>query len=154
MSANVFRRWRRASAAVTLLLAFFFAAAAAASPFDQTFDLDGDPDFRDYRKVIRQYVLSQRLRLPTEACVVGLVVEGGGRLAWVLWPKGRRVILWEGEATDLAMAHRTIRIPADVVRDESEVNGSTYIVTRAWLDGLTATCNNRGAKVRITREKN
>jgi hypothetical protein len=43
----------RASAAVTLLLAFFFAAAAAESPFDQTFDLDGDPDFRDYRKVIR-----------------------------------------------------------------------------------------------------
>jgi hypothetical protein len=72
----------------------------------------------------------------------------------VLWPKGRRVILWEGEATDLAMARRTIRIPADVVKHESQVNGSTYVVTRAWLDGLTAACNNRGSKVRITREKN
>jgi hypothetical protein len=125
---------------------------AAQVEFSNTFDMATDPAFRDYRKVVTDYVRHRGGRRPGEVCVIGLVDESGWKQAWVIWPKGRQIILWEGNEPDLSMTRGRIRIPKDVVKDESEVRGSTYLVTQAWVDGLTAACDERGRKLRIPQQ--
>jgi hypothetical protein len=93
--------------------------------FENTFDLDREPAFRDYRELVNAYVIRRRAKLPTEACVIGLIGPDRLKHAWVVWSKGREIILLEGGDTDLRISRRRLRIPADVVNRETELKGST-----------------------------
>jgi hypothetical protein len=68
--------------------------------------------------------------------------------AWVIWRQGRRLILWEGHA-DLDSSRRTIDLDSNVRLSEDYLNGSTYLVTKAWVDRVTSTCDRFGTKVHV-----
>ena len=83
-------------------------------------------------------------------CIVGFESPDSSRRAWVLWFEARRMLLWDG-ATDpvsaraaLVHARRTIDLRTDVVKDQSALAGSGYLVTRAWVDELRSVCATRG----------
>jgi hypothetical protein len=142
------------TAAVLLVVFCVSGNVSAGEPeFENTFDLDREPAFRDYRGLVNAYVIRRRAKLPTEACVIGLIGPDRLKHAWVVWSKGREIILLEGGDTDLRMSRRRLRIPADVVDREAELKGSTYLVTRAWVNDLTRACDERGTKVRVQRQK-
>jgi hypothetical protein len=155
MSEPPFARSATFLTAVAVLSAAAFVAHARAddTEFRDSFDLSTEAAFADYRKAVTKYLGERRAKVPADVCVIGLRAEDGFKHAWVLWPQGRQIILWEGDGSDLRTSRRRLRIPADVVNTEKDLKGSTYLVTRAWVKDLTRACDERGTKVRVQRKK-
>ncbi len=115
-----------------------------------TFDLAGDTEFSNYRRVIADFAKHKRLVGRNDFCVVGYRA-GDTKMAWVIWRQGRQIILWDGGATTLASSRRTIDLRRDVVKSGQDVGGSTYLTPRAWVDELNLVCKQRGKNVRIEK---
>ena len=83
-------------------------------------------------------------------CIIGYESPDSSRRAWVLWSEAKRISLWEG-ATDptsareaLIQSRRNIDLRRDVVKDRAALEGSSYRVTRAWVNDLKADCAAKG----------
>ncbi|MDR2871227.1 MAG: hypothetical protein LBV45_01625 [Xanthomonadaceae bacterium] len=50
---------------------------------------------------------------------------------------------------DLIRASRPLDLSVSVVETEDEVNGSTYLVTRAWVDEILTNCERKGVRMEI-----
>ena len=72
--------------------------------------------------------------------------------AWVLCPQGDRIFEWGGGESKIA-SPQEINLKTDVVSSESEIKGSTYVVTQEWVSRLRDACNCFGRKVHITRQR-
>jgi hypothetical protein len=90
-------------------------------------------------------------------CVVGYRFANGSRLAYVHWARQQKLILWEGgvdpvtRANSLARSRRSLDLRSDVVADETAINGSTYLVTRTWVQRTIAACAKHGRVYRVMR---
>lgn len=117
----------------------------------KTFDIASDPDFKDYKQVVARFAGQRRPRAENNFCILG---SSGDKVksAWVLWREGAQIILWEGGG-DLSLSRRVIHLPSDVVPSESDLHGSTYLVTRSWVDDLTKSCERLGVQVHISKVK-
>ena len=130
---------------MTLLLAML--VFAAQEPGDTPFDFRADAAFGDAAVPLRELSKGKRGHF----CVVGYQGPAESRRAWVVWREGRRIILWEGSS--IAHSRRVLRLKKDVVRTEADLKGSTYLVTRAWVDRVTADCARRGVQYDIDSRK-
>jgi hypothetical protein len=130
---------------MTLLLAML--VFASQDPGDAPFDFRTDSAFGDATARLEELLKGKRGHF----CVVGYQGPGESRRAWVVWREGRRIILWEGSS--IAHSRRTLRLKKDVVRSEVELKGSTYLVTRAWVDRVTSDCARRGVAYDIDSRK-
>lgn len=119
-----------------------------------------DADFGDATAPLKE-MLRQRRISPARTqhfCIAGYQSAAHtGKRAWIVWKEGRQILLWNG-ATDpvsaktaIARSRRVIDLRKHVVANESAIKGSTYLVTRAWVDKLTSECESRGEKYEITR---
>ncbi len=113
------------------------------------FDVRSEPSFRSYETVLRQLVQSHPLAAPNDFCILGQIADDNTKYAWVLWRQGRQVILWDGDGRDLKDARRKINLRTDVVATEGDLHGSTYLVTKRWVDALAWSCARDGVRVRI-----
>lgn len=133
-------------AAAVLMTAASIATAHDAHAGPTPFAVSASPLFYRPRQVLERLAASQPARA-AELCVVGYRGPEGAEHAWVLWPERRALILWEpttGHLDNLALSRRWLHLDRDVVLNDSDVAGSTYLVTKAWADRVAADCRDRG----------
>lgn len=115
------------------------------------FAVSESPLFFRPRQVLERLAASQHARA-AELCVIGYRGPEGAQHAWVLWPERRTLILWEpttGHFDNLALSRRWLHLDRDVVSNDSDIAGSTYLVTKAWADRVAADCRNHGDRYSI-----
>lgn len=136
-----------AIAAISGLLLFSFYRESMAEEFaNGTFDVTSDLDFRDYKRVVQKIALKYRPKARNDFCILGYVSDDNSRMVWILWHQGQKIILWEGQ-DDLDFSRRIIKLKTDVVATDNDVRGSTYLVTKSWVENLTTTCDRTGIKL-------
>jgi len=116
------------------------------------FDLSSDPDFRNYQRVVRKFAHKHRPDAENDFCISGFYTRDNLKSAWVIWRQGRQIILWEGQP-DLDHSRRSLHLATDVVATEEDLHGSTYRVTHAWVEKITAVCEQSGVKVHVSKLK-
>ncbi len=126
--------------------------AQTAAPADdgRAFDFGTDPAFRDYKHVLTQLAHKHRPQAENDFCISGFYTRDNLKSAWVIWRQGRQMILWEGQP-DLDDSRRDLHLASDVVPTEDDLHGSTYRVTKAWVEKITAACEQSGVKVHVPR---
>ncbi len=76
-------------------------------------------------------------------------------VAYVHWPEGRRLILWEpvieGRPVEdgLTYSRRQWNLRTDVVATDKDINGSTYLISKPWLRQLQYDCEKNGKKISL-----
>lgn len=65
----------------------------------------------------------------------------------------KKIYLWEGEDEELDVMRGSIDLRKDVVTSEHELHGSTYLVTKQWVDDLVRDCDRVGEKLIFSRSK-
>lgn len=139
---------------IGILLLVACATLVAQGTSDTTFDITSDEDFKNYHDVIRNFLNKHPSTAANDFCIVGYVARDSSKQAWILWRQGRKIILWERGEMDLNFSRRTIDLRTDVVNTDSDLHGSTYLVTKAWVDNLTTICEKVGTKLSVTEIKN
>jgi hypothetical protein len=82
-------------------------------------------------------------------CVEGYTTTDNLKSAWVIWRQGKQIILWEGQKGGLDASRLKIDLRSDVVPSDSDLHGSTYLVTSAWVEKITSACERSGVKVHV-----
>lgn len=124
-------------------------ATAPPATVGQTFSLDQANEFSDYKSVVRKYIQKQKRHAASDVCVLGLVADDRSKFAWVLWEQGGELILYEDGETDLSRSRRRLNLKKDVVANESDLHGSTYLITKDWLEKIRTACRQHGAQLHI-----
>jgi len=113
-----------------------------------TFKVAAHPSFGNVREVLARLIAVRgKADEPNTFCVLGQKFPNGDQQAYVYWKEGNAIILWEPVSAgiaDLASSRRYWRLDTDVVNDDADVSGSTYIVTQEWVDELITECRNDG----------
>ena len=122
------------------------------------FDTKSDVLFGDATVPLRELLRDRHVRSHNvqHFCVIGLQnANGEGKQAWVHWTEGNRIILWEG-ATDpltartaIARSRSVIDLRKDVVPREDDIKGSTFLVTRAWVNRIITDCAAKGGNYEV-----
>ena len=134
------------AAAMAALLASPGAFAQSAPSY---FKLSSNPDFSKYRPALVDYLHSQHYRKATRFCVFG-TKDDGNVTATVIWPDGQQIIDWGGNDSALADSTSIVHLKTDVVPTENDLHGSTYLVTRKWVNDQQAICKKSGETVQIS----
>lgn len=122
-------------------------AHGADAPAPTTFRLASDPAFAHYQAPLLAYLRSQHAPHDWQVCIIGEQAADGTRWAWVIWPRGQRMILWGGGASTLIGSRRILDLTADVVASEDQLHGSSYRVTRTWVAQQMSRCRRSGLMV-------
>lgn len=120
----------------------------------QAFRVSADLAFSQPRAVLSQLVGRKGNVRRNNFCVIGYQFSDGNKSAWVYWREGKAIILWEPTAegiADLTQTRRYLRLPQDIVADGTDPQGSTYRVTRQWVNSLISDCQTRGEKFVVTK---
>lgn len=117
--------------------------------YKKSFDIKADLDFQNYRAQIEDYAHKHSPTTANDFCIVGYFLEDNTKLAWILWTQGRQAILYGGASANLESSRRILNLEKDVVETEDDLHGSTYLVTRSWVDSLKESCNKVGTKIHI-----
>jgi hypothetical protein len=137
-----------AAFATLILLASNAPASAQQQEAMTTFDLRSQPEFRDYKRVIERYIAQRSHSTINHACIVGLVVDKS-KLAWLIWDDGSKLVLWESGESDLDTSRQQLDTIRDVVERNDDLRGSTFLVTKQWLDRLNTTCKAKGINLAL-----
>lgn len=91
-------------------------------------------------------------------CVIPYNRREGGRYAIVHWEERRRLILWGGadpghEVEALTHSRRVLDLDKDVVATEKDIGGSTYLVTRAWVEETLRDCRAFGFRYAVAAKR-
>jgi hypothetical protein len=129
----------------------FRAQACQQSPDAKMFNVASDPDFKNYQQVVTRFAKKHRPKAENNFCIIGSSTDNV-KNAWVLWREGSQIILWEG-GSDLDLSRRIIHLKSDVVPTEGDLHGSTYLVTKSWVDDLSRSCSRLGVKVHTRKVK-
>jgi hypothetical protein len=113
------------------------------------FDVASDPQFASYKAAVKRYAWQQRPNYPNDFCVLGYKTRDELKNAFVVWRQGRQIIVWFGGDQALSASQRILRLNKDVVPTESDLHGSTYLVTKAWVNEVTTTCDRSGIVVHV-----
>jgi hypothetical protein len=111
------------------------------------FQVDGDPNFGDPRALLRRFLLDSHVAgaKPQHFCVLGRESVRKGvrdRTALIFWREGNKLILWEGQQPPWALvdSRRLWDLARDVVDTLEQVRGSTYLLTKAWVEEKRHDC--------------
>ena len=142
------------TAAISLLMALAAhlglarASTQSHSSTQTPFELANENDFKTYKEKAIEYLQAQNWRRATSMCALGESLSGENHV-WFVWRDGRKIILWDEPSMPLATSRRIIKIPQDVVAKKSDVRGSTYKVTKAWVQDLTTRCAKNGTLFQV-----
>lgn len=145
------------SASVRLCLSFSLVFArmdgAPPQPATRIFAITSDAGFSNYKQIVERFARNHRPQAVNDFCILGQIADDNSRSAWVIWRQGQEIILWDRNVMDLDSSLRTIRLKSDVVPTENDVRGSTYRVTRAWVETLSSMCEKSGVKVHTAKQR-
>ena len=107
--------------------------------------------FHNAQPAIKRFIATAKPRLVGDQhfCVVTYPVGDG--YAWVHWREGNQLIYWRGAADGppddtIAFSTRQLDLAKDVVATDEDIAGSTYLVSRKWVDDRLADCKARGKR--------
>jgi hypothetical protein len=139
---------------VFLSLLLVQALSLQAQKIDTPISVRGVAGFENPEQLLRQLVRA-RSRLPVHHfCVVGYKDTGDSVNAWVHWVEGKALILWEPASANplpLIASRRYLNLERDVVASEEDIKGSTYLVTRTWVNTVLADCTRVGDRYTVRR---
>jgi hypothetical protein len=136
-------RWYRAAACCV----FFACGTALAQDPSEIFRVTDRPEFVQPREALRRLAVAKHATGRNDFCVFARLPPNGRIAAWVHWRQHHELILWQpgGDGVDkLADAVRVLDLTRDVVATRKDVAGSSYLVTRAWVDDTLRTCRRMG----------
>ena len=139
---------RRRTRIFVLLAAL--ASLKAQAPKDRIFDTRSVPVFNNPPPALQDFLRTQHTSGQQHFCIIGYqgsTKADRSKRAWIHWTEGRKIILWTGGP--IARSRRVIDLTKDVVATDSEVKGSTNLVTRAWVNRVVVNCQSHGAKYQI-----
>lgn len=119
----------------------------------KVFDVTKDSNFFPYHQLLVDFLKSQRIHKINNFCILGEEYMDRTKSAWIIWHEGKKLILWDGHNEPLSESRRILDLNHDVVLDISDINGSNYLVTRAWVEQLKTRCEAQGIKTRITKSE-
>lgn len=102
----------------------------------------------DVRKMLTEFIAANNNNHSSSQHFCFLKNESG-EASWVHWREGRRIILWDYPVDpkthpSLDRSRRVLNLDKDIVANESDLHGSTYLATQRWADALIADCDMRG----------
>lgn len=151
MSARRQHAWLQRS---LFLGAAILMMAKPAHATEHWFSLDTNPWFKGWRTQLQELVDRKQTLPASQLCAVGWQEDDPASLqAYVVWPAGHELITWRPSTDDPhSLVHETkvTDLQKDVVATEQAVNGSTYLVTRAWVRHIEARCRATGTTVRLS----
>jgi len=114
--------------------------------------------YTEPEKSLELLVRTRGTRRQNHFCVIGYREPSGYEYAWVRWEEGKALILWEAAAdasqpSPLSTSRRFLRLDKDVVASEEQLNGSTYLVTREWVNRVTRDCESHGDKFVVSKRR-
>jgi hypothetical protein len=119
-----------------------------ASPLGAPTSIRGAPSFETPEVALDTLVRRDAKTPQNHFCVVAYRLANGELQAWVHWLEGNAIILWEPRIDDpahgLVWSRRYLRLDRDVVASEDDVAGSTYRVTKSWVEGIVEDCASAG----------
>lgn len=140
------------------------AAENAASDMGTIFDTRTAEHFGDATVPLKSYLAAAEPPPagPQHFCIIGYDPgpdDNGadGKMAYVHWKEGKRLIQWNSVSDpayfkdSIKWARSNLDLTKDVVATEAEIGGSTYLVTRAWVDEILRSCAARGAQYTVSR---
>jgi hypothetical protein len=88
-------------------------------------------------------------------CIVGYNWADGNTAVWVHWKEERVLIDWGGSVYQdsrdkgLITTRRNLELDKDTVATADDINGSSYLVTRGWWEGVAKDCDAHGEKFTV-----
>lgn len=171
---NVVASMRAAACALACALALAAPARADEAegytpPGATLSDPRAHPDWRCLSSLLQQIVDDQGAR-GAHVLHIGRVVtpgDDGNPFVRVYWPRQRAILLVSLERNGCADPdyrydsiglgwYRTkarIDLDHDVRATQAEVNGSTFLTTRAWVDAVIAECTRNGTALELRRRR-
>ena len=117
------------------------------------FQVEGDPHFGSPRALLRRFLLDSHASgaTPQHFCVLGRELANRDRTALIFWREGNKLILWEGQQPPwrLFLSRRLWDLRRDVVDTPREVNGSSYLLTRDWVEEMRHACALEGESLTV-----
>ncbi len=108
------------------------------------------PAFSDVRAQLQMLVNVNGRQKTNQFCVIGQKDDTSVQ-AYVYWPTEQKLILWVPHLYDneaLVTSDRYLDLKRDVV-DGNDVHGSTYLVTRSFVNAALKACQEHGEKFTI-----
>jgi hypothetical protein len=93
--------------------------------------------------------------VPNHFCVVGYRWPGGHMTVWAHWQEAQRLLLWhnnsdlEMRTNGLVYAQRDLKPGRDTVESAEDLQGSTYLTTRAWWEAVVKDCRAHGERFTV-----
>jgi hypothetical protein len=122
----------------------------------KTFAVERANGFKPVSAALDAYLVKHEAAKGSHSlCVIGYVeprnTESPSRkVARVHWREGNRLTLWEPAAKGfesrdtLIRSRRHLDLAKDVAATAEAASGSTYLVSRAWIDAIDRDCKRRG----------
>jgi len=114
-----------------------------------------DPSLSEYygpaEPALKKLLVSKRKNDATNHfCVVGYEYSATENDVWVHWTEEQRLLLWRDNSDPelrekgLVSAKSNLKLDKDTVQTPDEINGSSYLVTRAWWQAVAKDCSQHG----------
>jgi hypothetical protein len=125
------------------------------------FKVDRQQGFVPVKPALLAYLSGQSAKAGMHRlCVIGYdinrqVNSPADNIAWVYWQQGNRLVYWEPvidgfeSKETLIRSRRNLDLTQDVVASDANIAGSTYLISRSWLDDLLTDCKRRGRTYKI-----
>jgi hypothetical protein len=86
-------------------------------------------------------------------CILGEQAADRSKWAWVIWQRGKTMLLWGGGESSMTSSRRILDLTRDVVAAEADMHGSTYLVTRTWVNAQRRRCEQFGTQIDIASKE-
>ena len=135
---------------ITALLVIAVPASATDSDGSRWFQISRNPAFADVQRQLQVLVDADARVSRNRFCVVGQTADGYAQ-AYVYWPTNSKLILWEPQDSPRAIlgSRRYLDLRRDV--REGDAGGSSYVLTRKFLNEVISACRRTGRDFLITR---
>jgi hypothetical protein len=122
----------------------------------KTFNVEVTTGYKPVRGALKSLLASQRTANTRQHfCVIGYVSDQDAsptpsKMAWVYWREKQKLILWVAAAQGfesketLLRSRRSLDLVTDVVPTDADIAGSTYHVSKTWVNALLKDCKDRG----------
>ena len=135
------------------------AQAADSDEVWEALNLDTSPQYHHPKAALAGYLKQQKTKgKKNHFCIIGYRIRREAQqtqVAYVHWREGSQLILWEpvveGSPVEngLIYSRRQWDLRTDVVATNQDINGSTYLISKPWLQRIRTDCAKKGTKFRL-----
>jgi hypothetical protein len=146
---------------LVLVPQIFTSVWAEATP-KKTFNVEATSGFKPVQSALKALLEKQRVTNTRQhLCVIGYINDRDAgaaptKMAWVHWREKNQLIYWGAAAKGFASketllrSRRTLDLSADVVPTDDDIGGSTYLVSKPWVEALLKDCKARGKSYAVS----